>query len=58
MVCIFRNELNKINNTKARMSDSIYHTTFDLLIPRSRGGGGGGLRTRYLLPCCCIRDSL
>ena len=42
MVCIFRNELNKINNTKARMSDSIYHTTFDLLIPRSRGGGGGG----------------
>ena len=22
------------------------------------GGGGGGLRAKYLLPRCCIRDSL
>ena len=27
----FRNELNKVNNTRARMFDSIYHMTIRLL---------------------------
>ena len=33
---------------------------FDLLTLGSGGGGGGGggLRTKYLLPCCCIGDFL
>ena len=38
---------------------------FDLLIPpqgSGRGWGGGGvldgLRTKYLLPCCCILHSI
>ena len=34
---------------------------FDLFDPILRvggEGGRGGLRTKYLLPCCCIRDSL
>ena len=32
---------------------------FDLLTPTPRsGGGGGGLQAKYLVPCCCIRDSL
>ena len=26
--------------------------------PSEREGGGGGLRAKYLLPCCCIGDSL
>ena len=26
--------------------------------PLRGGGGGGGLRAKYLLPCCCIGDSL
>ena len=30
---------------------------FDLLTT-SLGSGVGGLRAKYLLPCCCIRDSL
>ena len=32
----------------------------ELLTPRVMwgGGGGGGLRPKYLLPCCCIRDSI
>ena len=30
---------------------------FDLLTTFSRSGGGG-LWENYLLPCCCIRDSL
>ena len=28
----FRNELNKLNNTRARMLDSIYHMTLRLLL--------------------------
>ena len=28
---LFRNEFNKFNNTRARMSDSIYHMTVRLL---------------------------
>ena len=28
---LFRNEFNKLNNTRARMLDSIYHTTLRLL---------------------------
>ena len=28
---LFRNEFNKFNNTRARMSDSIYHMTLRLL---------------------------
>ena len=28
---LFRNELNKFNNTKARMLDSIYHMTLKIL---------------------------
>ena len=37
---------------------------FDLLIPpQGRGGGGGGgwggwHQAKYLLPCCCIPESL
>ena len=27
ILCIFRNEFNKFNNTRARMLDSIYHMT-------------------------------
>ena len=30
---------------------------FDLLT-QSKGSGEGVLRAKYLLPCCCIRDSL
>ena len=35
---------------------------FDLLTPYPGSGmgvvcGGKGLRVKYLLPCCCIRDS-
>ena len=26
--------------------------------PLQESGGGGGLRAEYLLPCCCIRDSI
>ena len=29
---LFRNEFNKLNNTKARMLDSIYHMTLRLLL--------------------------
>ena len=31
IVSLFRNKLNKLNNTGARMLDSIYHMTFRLL---------------------------
>ena len=31
ILCLFRNEFNKFNNTRARMLDSIYHMTFRLL---------------------------
>ena len=31
ILSLFRNELNKFNNTKARMLDSIYHMTLRLL---------------------------
>ena len=46
----------------------IYNTTmflkklnFDQLSPHlglGGGGGGGELRAKYLLPCCCISDSV
>ena len=31
---------------------------FDLLNPYPGSVRGEGLRAKYLLPCCCIRDSL
>ena len=31
ILSLFRNEFNKINNTRARMLDSIYHMTLRLL---------------------------
>ena len=31
ILALFRNEFNKFNNTRARMSDSIYHMTLRLL---------------------------
>ena len=31
ILCLFRNEFNKFNNTRARMLDSIYHMTLRLL---------------------------
>ena len=31
ILSLFRNEFNKIKNTRARMQDSIYHMTFTLL---------------------------
>ena len=31
ILSLFRNEFNKINNTRARILDSIYHMTFSLL---------------------------
>ena len=31
ILCLFRNEFNKFNNTEARMLDSIYHMTLKLL---------------------------
>ena len=31
ILSLFRNELNKFNNTRARILDSIYHMTFKLL---------------------------
>ena len=31
ILSLFRNELNKFNNTRARMLDSIYHMTLRLL---------------------------
>ena len=31
ILSLFRNEFNKFNNTRARMVDSIYHTTLRLL---------------------------
>ena len=30
-LCLFRDEFNKFNNTRARMLDSIYHMTLSLL---------------------------
>ena len=30
ILSLFRNEFNKFNNTKARMSDSVYHMTITL----------------------------
>ena len=37
ILSLFRNELNKFNNTKARMLDSIYHMTFKLIKNRIFG---------------------
>ena len=31
ILCLFRNEFNKFNNTRARMLDSIYHMTLRIL---------------------------
>ena len=31
ILSLFRNEINKFNNTRARMLDSIYHMTFRIL---------------------------
>ena len=31
ILCLFRNEFNKYNNTRARMLDSIYHMSLRLL---------------------------
>ena len=31
---------------------------FDLLTTSPGSGGVWGLRAKYLLPCCCFRDSL
>ena len=31
ILSLFRNEFNKFNNTRARMLDSIYHTTLEYL---------------------------
>ena len=48
ILLLFRNEFNKFNNTGARMLDSIYHMTLELI--KSRILGVKTSRFCYLLP--------